>query len=158
MEACLIEKGYEKGVFSRNVFTKALFDLKGAYWMLVEETNVQICPQVLRDSIQIWNRENIDVALQDVSTNKIIKIYVNFQEKVCLGTPMNSQERQQDPVPRLFITSNWSFMLIFTVKSNKEKLFHKCNGEVANLFSAYNGQNYSRWVFWSSDIWVEKCK
>ena len=78
LEADLIEKVYSKGVFSRNLFTKVLFDLKNAYWTLVEETNVQICPQALHDLIQTWNRENIDVALQDVSTNRIIKISEDF--------------------------------------------------------------------------------
>ena len=51
LEADLIEKVYTKGVFSRNLFTKVFLDLKN-YWTLVEETNVQICPQALHDLIQ----------------------------------------------------------------------------------------------------------
>ena len=52
LEADLIEKVYMKGVFSRNLFTKVFLDLKNAYWTLVEEKNVQICPQALHDLIQ----------------------------------------------------------------------------------------------------------
>ena len=52
LEAGLIEKGYVKGVFSRNLLNKVLFDLKDTYWTLVEETNVQICVQALHDLIQ----------------------------------------------------------------------------------------------------------
>ena len=37
-------------------------------------------------------------------------------------------------------------MLIYAVKTNNRKLYHKCNGEMANLFFAYNGQNYCRLV------------
>ena len=35
-------------------------------------------------------------------------------------------------------------MLNFTVKTNNQKLFHKSNGEMADLFFAYNGQNYCK--------------
>ena len=40
------------------------------------------------------------------------------------------------------------FMLIYSVKSNNLKLFHKCNGEMANLFFAFDGPNYSRYLVW----------
>ena len=85
MKAVLVEKVYVKSVFSINAFTKALFDLKDAYWTLVEETILQICPQALHDFIRTCNRENIDAALQDVSTNRIIKVYEDFLEKLRLG-------------------------------------------------------------------------
>ena len=38
------------------------------------------------------------------------------------------------------------FMLIYAVKTNNRKLFHKCNGKVANVFLAYDGQDYCRLV------------
>lgn len=38
------------------------------------------------------------------------------------------------------------FLLINAVKSSNRKLFHKCNGEMANLLFAYDGQNYCRLV------------
>ena len=78
-------KGYVKGVFSRNVFIKVSFNLKDTYWMFLKKTKAQICPQALRDLIQTWNRENKYVALHNVSMNRIIKIYEDFLEKVRLG-------------------------------------------------------------------------
>ena len=36
------------------------------------------------------------------------------------------------------------FMLNFAVKTNNQKLFPKCKGEMADLFFAYNGQDYCR--------------
>ena len=36
------------------------------------------------------------------------------------------------------------FMLNFTVKTDNRKLFRKSNGEMADLFFAYDGQNYCR--------------
>ena len=38
------------------------------------------------------------------------------------------------------------FMLTYAVKTNNRKLLHKCNDELANLFFAFDGQNYSRLV------------
>ena len=35
-------------------------------------------------------------------------------------------------------------MLNFAVKTNNRKLFHNCNGEMADLFFAYDDQNYCR--------------
>ena len=39
-------------------------------------------------------------------------------------------------------------MLIYSVKVNNLKLFHKCNGEMANLFFALDGPDYSRYLVW----------
>ena len=39
-------------------------------------------------------------------------------------------------------------MLIYAVKINDRKLFHKCNSEMSVLFFAYDGHNYSRYLTW----------
>ena len=39
-------------------------------------------------------------------------------------------------------------MLIYAVKTHNRKLFHYCNGEMAALFFAYDGHNYSRYLTW----------
>ena len=44
------------------------------------------------------------------------------------------------------------FMLIYAVKTNSRKLFHKCNGEMANLHFVYDGQNYCRLVIIKSEF------
>ena len=86
-----------------------------------------------------------------VSTNRIIKIYEDFPKKVRLGL----LEKTERFWISFFYHVKLVFMLIVPAKSNNKKLFHKCNGEVANLLFAYNGQNYSMWVFWLSNIWLE---
>lgn len=133
MKAVLVEKVYVKSIFSINPFTKALFYLKDASWTLVEKTNVQICPQALRDFIRTCNRENIDAVQQDVSTNRIIKVYEDFQEKLRLGL--------SGKTARFWILI---FYAIFAVKTNNKKLFHKCKREVGNLLFAYDGRNFFR--------------
>ena len=40
------------------------------------------------------------------------------------------------------------FILIHAVKTHNRPLLHKCNGEMANLFFAFNGQNYARYLSW----------
>ncbi|KAK0148593.1 hypothetical protein N1851_011078 [Merluccius polli] len=39
-------------------------------------------------------------------------------------------------------------MLQYSVKTNNLALFHKCNGDMADLFFAYDGPNYSRYLVW----------
>ena len=38
------------------------------------------------------------------------------------------------------------FMMMAAVKTNNFKVFHKCVEEIANIFFAFGGQNYSRFV------------
>ena len=64
-----------------------------------------------------------------MSTNRIIKIYEDFPEKVRLGL----LEKTERFWISFFNDVNLVFMLIFSVKSNNKKLFHKCNGEMANV-------------------------
>ena len=44
------------------------------------------------------------------------------------------------------------FMLLYSVKTNNIKLFHYCNGMMAPLFFAFDGQNYSRYVYESISL------
>lgn len=41
--------------------------------------------------------------------------------------------------------SHMLFVLLFAVKTNNVALFHKCNSDMADLFFAYDGQNYARY-------------
>ncbi|KAI4821039.1 hypothetical protein KUCAC02_028991 [Chaenocephalus aceratus] len=40
------------------------------------------------------------------------------------------------------------FMMDFAVKTNNFELFHHCNGAMADLFFAYDGHNYARYLTW----------
>lgn len=114
-------------------------------------TNAQICPQALRDLIRTWKRENIYVAPQNNVNEQNHKDIWIFSGKGTLGL----LEKTERFWISFFNDVKLVFMLIFSVKSNNKKLFHKSNGEMANVLFAYNGQSYSMWVFWLSDIWLE---
>ena len=87
----------------------------------------------LLDTILTCNRQCVDSALNDESTNHLIQMYAEFQEQVCQG--------HLGKTGRLWISfmdkEKLVFMLNFAVKTNTWKLFHKCNGEMADLFFAY---------------------
>ena len=40
------------------------------------------------------------------------------------------------------------FMLLYAVKTNNFNLYHKCMGDMADLFFAFGGMNYSRYLAW----------
>ena len=148
LEAGLVEKGCLKHILSGKAFAKAMFNLKATVEALerllldvfVEQTNTEIRPQALLNVILTCNRQSIDAALNDESTNHLMQMYVDFQEQVRKG--------HLGKTARFWISfmdnAKLVFMLIYAVKTNNRKLFHKCNGEMASLFFAYDGQNYCR--------------
>ena len=40
------------------------------------------------------------------------------------------------------------FLMIYAVKTNNYELYIDCNGAMASLFFAFNGQNYSKYLTW----------
>ena len=108
--------------------------------MFVGQTNTEIRPQALIDTILTCNRQSIDSALNDESTNHLVQVYAEFQEQVCHG--------HLGKTGRFWILfmdkAKLVFMLNFPDKSDNQNLFHKCNGEMAELFFVYDGQNYCR--------------
>ena len=88
LEAGLAEKGCLKHILSRKAFAKAIFWLKATvkaldrhlFIVFVEQTNTEIRPQALLDTILTCNRQSVDNALNDESTNRLIQVYAKFQE------------------------------------------------------------------------------
>ena len=93
LEAGLAEKGCRKNILSGKAFAKAMFNLKATVEALdrllidvfVEQTNTGIHPQALLNAIQACNRNSVDAAYKDESTNLLIQKYMGFQEQVCKG-------------------------------------------------------------------------
>ena len=148
MEAGLTEKGCLKHILSGKAFAKAIFCLKTTvesldrllFDVFVEQANTEICPQALLDTILTWNRQSIDSALNDESTDRLIQVYAEFQEQVPQGYLGKTSRFSISFIDKAKLV----FMLNFAVKSNNRKVFHKCNGEMADLFSACDGQNYCK--------------
>ena len=148
LEAGLAEKGCLKHIISGKAFTKSIFCLKASVeslgWLFFdvfnEQTNSEVRPQALLDTILTCNRQSIDSDLNDESTNYLIQVYAEFQEQVRQG--------HLGKTGRFWISlmgkAKLVFILNFAVKTNNRKLFYKCNGEMTGLFFAYVGVNYCR--------------
>lgn len=106
-----------------------------------EEGGVQINTLALFNLIEETNREHLDAVLNDEPTKAIIQAYLNFQEKVRKGHLGKTGMLWMSFIDN----SHVLFMLLFAVKTNNVALFHKCNSDMADLFFAYDGQNYSRY-------------
>ena len=108
--------------------------------MFNEQTNSEVRPQALLDTILTCNRQSIDSDLNDESTNYLIQVYAEFQEQVRQG--------HLGKTGRFWILlmgkAKLVFILNFAVKTNNRKLFYKCNGEMTGLFFAYVGVNNCR--------------
>jgi len=153
LEADLVTSGCLKSVLSGKAYAKALYCLKTVCEALErlmmekfeQEESVQVNnPVALFNLVKLCNRENTNLVLQDPSTLSIISNYVKFEEKVRTGLLGKTASFWFGFIDyaRLIL------MLIYSVKTNNLKLFHKCNGEMANLFFAFDGPNYSRYLVW----------
>ena len=149
-EVKLATSGCMKNILSGKAYGKALFNLKTvceALEMLlleqfIEEKNVQIKPETLLNLIKTCECEKLDLTLKDPSTLTIIRQYLNYQDKVRKGHLGKTAVFWLSVMDH----SRLVFMLLFSVKTNNLQLFHKCNGDMADLFFAYDGQNYSRYL------------
>ena len=53
--------------------------------VFVEKTKTEIRPQALLDTILTCNRQSIDSALNDKTTNRLMQVYAEFQKQVRQG-------------------------------------------------------------------------
>ena len=73
-------KAFAKAIF----FLKATVEALDRLWfdMFVEETYTEIRPQAFLDTILTCNKQRVDSALNDESTNCLIQVYVEFKEQL----------------------------------------------------------------------------
>lgn len=149
IEADLITSGCLSSVLKGKAYAKAQFCLKtvseAMERLLVqrffEEENVEVTnPVALLNLVQNCSRENLDLALQDPSTLTVLEKYVAYEDKV--------RTRHLGKTATFWLSvidhTRLILMLQFAVKTNNLALFHKCNGDMADLFFAYDAPNYSR--------------
>ncbi|KAJ8333550.1 hypothetical protein SKAU_G00415580 [Synaphobranchus kaupii] len=105
--------------------------------IFIEEEGIEINMLALFNLIEQMNR---DAALNDEPTKDVIQAYLNFQDKVKKGHLGKTGVLWMS----FLDNSHVLLMLLFAVKTNNVPLFHKCNSEMADLFFAYDGQNYAR--------------
>ncbi|KAI4828903.1 hypothetical protein KUCAC02_022974 [Chaenocephalus aceratus] len=152
-EAQLVTSGSLKGVLSGKAYAKSLFCLKTVCESMerllmerfIEEESILITdPVALLNMIQSCNREHLDEALKDRSTLTLIEKYHAYEEKVLKGHLGKTAALWMSFINHCHLV----FMLLHSVKTNNIQLFHKCNGEMANIFFAFDGHNYSRYLTW----------
>ena len=111
--------------------------------IFIHEENINITdPAALLNMVQSCNRENLNETLSDQSTVTLIDKYRSFEEKVLKGHLGKTGSFWMSFITHCHLV----FMLLHSVKTNNIQLFHKCNGEMADIFFAFDGQNYSRLV------------
>ena len=156
LEAGLVTSGSINSVMSGKAYNKALFCLKSvieALERLLFEVFQDQRGQEIQDSAVITslfvspNREQLKIALQSPVITALIEEYLQFEEKVRQG------HRGKTAVFWISVIDQAHLLLMLqhAVKTNDFKLFHYCNGKMAELFFAFDGQNYSRYVAISSD-------
>lgn len=105
-----------------------------------EETNTEMQqPQVILNIVKTCSRDTLKVSLQDPSMLNTLQKYREFEDKA----RKNHLGKRAAFWFSFIEHSRLVFMLLKSVKENNLKLFHKSNGMMANLFLAYDGQNYS---------------
>ena len=150
VEAGLVTSGYLVGVLSGKSYAKALFCLKTVTEAMerllieqfMEDEHVEsISSSSMLSLVHECSRETLNIALQDRDACAILAKYTAYEDKVRAG--------HLGKTAAFWITiidhARLVLLLQYSVKTNNLTLFHKCNGEMANLFFAYDGPNYSRY-------------
>ncbi|KAH3822012.1 hypothetical protein DPMN_123781 [Dreissena polymorpha] len=95
--------------------------------------------------VSIASRKTLEDALNDQSLMDCIDQYIRFEESVRTGVLGKTAKFWLSVVDH----SRLVMMLLYSVKTNSLMLFHECRGQMAELFFAFDGPNYSSRVFTS---------
>ena len=151
LESGLVISGCLKSVLKGKAYTKALFCLKTVsetmQRLLIEcfneEENVDVTYTVaLLSAAQNCSRESLNHAIHDSSTCIILDKYQAHEDKVCAGHLGKTATFWISVIDHTRLI----LMLLYAVKTKNFDLFSKCNEDMANLFFAYDGPNYSRYI------------
>ena len=107
----------------------------------IQDKNIENCrPEALLSLIHSCIREELKVALNDRSTLDLLKKYKEYEDKVYNGHLGKTAQFWCSIIRNGHLVE----MLSFAIKTNNFKLFHKCNGDMSDLFFAYDCPNYSK--------------
>ena len=151
LESGLVPSGCLKSVLKGKACTKALFCLKtvseAMKRLLIErfskEENVDVTyPVAMLSAAQNCSRESLNHAMHDQSTCIILYKYQAYEDKVRAGHLGKTATFWISVIDHIQLI----LMLLYAMKTNNFDLFHKCNRDMADLFFAYDGPNYSRYI------------
>ena len=149
IEAGLITSGCLSSVLKGKAYAKALFCLKTVTEAMerllierfIKEENVEINnPRAFLSLVQTCCRDNLNAVMEDPSTVNILAKYVAYEDKVRANHLGKTAAFWLSVIDHTRLV----LMLQYFVKTNNLALFHKCNSDMADLFFAYDGPNYSR--------------
>jgi len=98
----------------------------------------------IAELISLCNHENLHTVLQDHTIHEHLSAYLGFQKRVQGGELGKTAQFWIS----FLVHARRVFMLIYAVKTNNMKLYHKCMADMADLFSSFGGINYSRYLSW----------
>ena len=108
-----------------------------------KEENVDVTYTVaLLSAAQNCSCESLNHAMHDSSTCIILDKYQAHEDKVCVGHLGKTATMWISVIDHTRLI----LMLLYAVKTKNFDLFSKCNEDMANLFFAYDGPNYSRYI------------
>ncbi|XP_034071336.1 uncharacterized protein LOC117545602 [Gymnodraco acuticeps] len=135
-------KSYAKALFSLKAVTEALERL--LFNVFLEGEKPDIPYEILFNLIHSCTSESLNSTLKDPTLLKLIGDYLQYQDKVRRGHLGKTGMFWLSMMDHARLV----FMMDFAVKTNNFKLFHHCNGAMADLFFAYDGHNYARYLTW----------
>ena len=149
IEAELVTSGCLRKVLVGKAYAQALFCLKAVSEAMerllierfVEEQNLEVGnPVALFNLVQTCSRDNLYIAMKAPSTLVVLQKYMTYEEQV------RNDHLNKTITFWLSVIDHTRLilMLLYFIKINNLALFHKCNGDMADLFLAYDGPNYSR--------------
>ena len=149
IQAELVTSGCLVSVLKGKAYAKAQFCLKTVseamerllFERFIEDQNVDVSnPIALLSLVQNCNRTTLNLALHDPSTLTILEKYEAYEDKVHNGHLGKTAKFWLSVIDHARLIQ----MMQYAVKTNNLALFHKCNGDMADLFFAFDGPNYSR--------------
>ena len=157
IEANLVTNGTLKSVLSGKNYSKSLWCLKVVSEALERllfkkfidslpenSPHREISVENLNVLIQSCSSEHLLAALEDNSLIILLQEYTNFQTKVKQGDYGKTAMFWYSFLEH----ARRVFMLMYAVKCNNLQLFHKAMCDMADLFFAFGGHNYSRYLTW----------
>lgn len=151
IESQLVTTGCLRGVLNGKAYAKSLFCIKTVCEAMerllidrfAEEENAELNPKALLELLDSCDQEHLNEALNEESTVIIIRNYQAYEEKVRQGELGKTAAFWMSFIDHARLL----FLLLIAVKKNNFPLFHKCMNDMADLFFAYGGQNYARYIY-----------
>ena len=97
---------------------------------------------ILLQLIQDITKETLGDTIEDESVNVVLQKYSSYENSVCSGYLGKTAAFWTAVIDHTRLL----LMIQFAVKTNNYELFNKCNGQMAELFFAYEGPNYSKYI------------